>query len=263
MANTTVTLGETEVGRIGMGTNRLTDTPANQEFVRSAVAAGLMHIDTAHLYTSGESERTVGAALELPQEGRVVATKGGYRPGEGSPDVLRGQIDESLRRLGTDVIDLYYLHRVHPDTPLEDSMGVIAEARDGGKIRHVGISEVDVATVERARAVVPITAVQNRYNLEDRGHDPVIDHCTEQGIVFVPYFPLSGSDSPAVAEVAQRHGATTSQIALAWLLHRSPVVLPIPGTLSLDHLKQNLAALEIELSADEVHALSAGAPATT
>lgn len=258
MATTTITLGETEVARIGMGSNRLTNTPANVEFVRSAVAAGLTHIDTAHLYTSGESEQAVGAALDLPQEGRVVATKGGYRPGEGSPDILRGQIDESLRRLGTDVIDLYYLHRVHPDTPLEESMGVIAEARDAGKIRHVGISEVDVATVERARAVVPIAAVQNRYNLEQRGHDPVIDHCAEQGIVFVPYYPLSGTDSPAVLEIAQRHGVTPSQVGLAWLLHRSPVVLPIPGTLSLDHLKENLAALDLELTADEVAALSAG-----
>jgi aryl-alcohol dehydrogenase-like predicted oxidoreductase len=185
-----------------------------------------------------------------------VATKGGYRAGEGSPDVLRSQIDESLRRLQTEVIDLYYLHRVHPDTPLEDSMAVIAEARDAGKIRHVGISEVDVSQIERARAVVPITAVQNRYNLDERDHDEVVDYCAEQGIVFVPYFPLTGQDSPGVAEIAGRHGATASQIALAWLLHRSPAVLPIPGTLSLDHLRENLAALDIELSDDEFHALS-------
>ena len=256
MANSTISLGGVEVKRIGMGSNRLTDTPANVQFVRNAVEAGLTHIDTAYLYTSGSSEQTIGAALDLPLEGRVVATKGGYRAGEGSPDVLRSQIDESLRRLQTEVIDLYYLHRVHPDTPLEDSMAVIAEARDAGKIRHVGISEVDVSQIERARAVVPITAVQNRYNLDERGHDEVIDYCAEQGIVFVPYFPLTGQDSPAVAEIAGRHGATASQIALAWLLHRSPVVLPIPGTLSLDHLRENLAALDVELSDDEFQALS-------
>jgi len=256
MANSTISLGGAEVKRIGMGSNRLTDTRANVQFVRNAVEAGLTHIDTAYLYTSGSSEQTIGAALDLPLEGRVVATKGGYRAGEGSPDVLRSQIDESLRRLQTEVIDLYYLHRVHPDTPLEDSMAVIAEARDAGKIRHVGISEVDVPQIERARAVVPITAVQNRYNLDERDHDEVIEYCAEQGIVFVPYFPLTGQDSPAVAEIAGRHGATASQIALAWLLHRSPAVLPIPGTLSLDHLRENLAALDVELSDDEFQALS-------
>ena len=251
MVSRTITLGGVEVSRIGLGTNRLTTTPANVEFIRAAVAAGLAHIDTAYLYTSGESEATIGAALELPRAGCVVATKGGYGAGEGSPDVLRGQIEESLRRLRTDAIDLYYLHRVHPDTPLEESMAVIAEYRDAGKIHHVGISEVGIAQIERARAVVPITAVQNRYNLGDREHDPVVDHCADQGLVFVPYYPLRGSDAPAVAEIAARRGVTTSQVALAWLLHRSPAVLPIPGTLSAGHLQENLGAPEIELTDDE------------
>ena len=255
MAATTITLGDTEVRRIGMGTNRLTTTAQNVEFVRAAVAAGLAHIDTAYLYTSGESEQAVGSALDLPHAGCVVATKGGYKAGEGAPDVLRGQIDESLRRLGTEVIDLYYLHRVHPDTPLEDSMAVIAEARDAGRIRHVGISEVGIEEIERARAVVPIAAVQNRYNLADREHDGVIDHCQDQGIVFVPYYPLHGLEAPQIVEIAARHGATSSQIALTWLLHRSPAVLPIPGTLSLDHLRENLDALDIELSAAEFETL--------
>jgi aryl-alcohol dehydrogenase-like predicted oxidoreductase len=257
MPEGTIRLGDAEITRMGMGSNRLEEVPRNVEFVRAAVDAGLAHIDTAYLYTSGSSERTIGSALDLPRDGLVVATKGGYREGEGKPDVLRGQIEESLRRLRTDVIDLYYLHRVHPDTPLEDSMAVIAEARDAGKIRHVGISEVDVDQIERARAVVPIAAVQNRYNLGERGHDDVIDHCEAEGLVFVPYFPLRGVDAPAVTEIAERHRKTRSQIALAWLLHRSPAVLPIPGTLSIDHLRENLAALEIDLSADEVDALGA------
>jgi len=255
MVAQTITLGDTEVKRLGMGSNRLEHTPQNIEFVRAAVGAGLTHIDTAYLYTSGESEQTVGAALDLPRDGLVVATKGGYREGEGKPDVLRAQIDESLRRLQTEVIDLYYLHRVHPDTPLEDSMAVIAEARNAGKIRHVGISEVDVGQIERARAVVPIAAVQNLYNLAARDHDDVIDHCTKQGIAFVPYFPLRGKDAPAVSEIAGRHGKSASQIVLAWLLHRSPAVLPIPGTLSVDHLRDNLATLEIELDQAELDAL--------
>jgi aryl-alcohol dehydrogenase-like predicted oxidoreductase len=255
MPETTITLGDTEVKRIGMGSNRLENTPQNGEFVRAAVAAGLTHIDTAYLYTSGESEATIGSALDLPRPGLVVATKGGYREGEGKPDVLRGQIEESLRRLETGVIDLYYLHRVHPDTPLEESMAVIAEFRDAGKIRHVGISEVGIDQIERARAVVPIAAVQNRYNLAERQHDEVIDHCTAQGIVFVPYFPLRGQDASAVTEIAGRRGKTATQIALAWLLHRSPAVLPIPGTLSLGHLRENMAVLEIELTDAELDSL--------
>lgn len=248
-------LGSTSVPRVGLGTNRLTTTDENVEFVRAALDAGLAHVDTAYLYTSGESEQTIGSALDLPRDGCVVATKGGYHAGDGRADVLRGQIDESLRRLQTDVIDLYYLHRVHPETPLEESMGVIAKARAAGKIRDVGISEVGIEQIEQARAVVPIAAVQNRYNLEDRGHDAVIDHCAEQGIVFVPYFPLRGKDAPPAAQIAERRGVSTGQVALAWLLHRSPAVLPIPGTLSLGHLRENLAALEIELSGDELAAL--------
>jgi pyridoxine 4-dehydrogenase len=252
----TITLGSTSVARIGLGTNRLTTSDEHVAFVRAAADAGIAHIDTAHLYTSGESEQAVGRALDLPRAACVVATKGGYRAGEGRAGVLRGQIDESLRRLQTDVIDLYYLHRVHPETPIEESMGVIAEARTAGKIRDVGISEVGVEQIEQARAVVPIAAVQNRYNLEDREHDAVIDHCAGQGIAFVPYYPLHGRDTPAAAAIAARRGVTTGQVALAWLLHRSPAVLPIPGTLSLGHLRENLAALEIELTADELASLA-------
>src|SRR5690349_5691403 len=133
MAEGTITLGDTTVRRIGLGTNRLTNTPQNVQFVRAAMDAGLAHIDTAYLYTSGESEQTIGSSLDLPREGSIVATKGGYRAGEGAPDVLRGQLEESLRRLRTGVIDLYYLHRVHEDTPLERSMAVIAEFRDAGR----------------------------------------------------------------------------------------------------------------------------------
>ena len=256
MTDTTITLGGTTVRRMGLGTNRLTTTDAGVQLIRDAIEAGLQHIDTAYLYTSGESEQTVGAALDLPREGCVVATKGGYQAGEGRPEVLRTHIEESLRRLRTDVIDLYYLHRVHPDTPLETSLATIREYHQAGRIKHVGISEVSVEQVEQARTVVPIAAVQNRYNLADRAHDDVLDHCQREGIVFVPYYPLQGQDSAAVAKVAERRGFTTSQVVLAWLLHRSPAMLPIPGTLSLGHLRENLAALEIELTDDEFEALS-------
>ena len=248
-------LGDAEVSRIGLGTNRLTNTPRNVEFIRAAVAAGIDVIDTAHLYTGGESERTIGEALEAKPAGKVVETKGGYRPGEGRPDVLHNQIEESLRLLRTETIDLYYLHRVDPHTPLEDSLRVIAEYRDAGRIRHVGLSQVNVEQIERARRIVPITAVQSHYNLAERAWDPVVDYCTREGIVFVPYFPLRG-DHPALAGTARRHGVSPSQVALAWLLHGSPLMLPIPGTLSLEHVRENVAALGIELSAEEVAALS-------
>ena len=255
MTPRTLTLGDTEVARIGLGTNRLTLTTENVEFIRQAVAAGIGLIDTAHLYTGGQSEETIGDALSPPPDGRIVATKGGFRPGEGRPDVLRQQIEDSFRRLRTDVLELYYLHRVDPETPLEDSLAVIKEYRDLGKIRHVGLSEVGIEQIERARELMPIVAVQNRYNLSERAHDEVVDYCTREGLVFVPFFPLGGDGGPALAEIAERHGATDVQIALAWLLRRSPVMLPIPGTLSLVHLRENLGVLEVELSDDEYEAL--------
>ncbi len=247
----TLTVAGTEVARIGLGTNRLTPTPVNLAFLREAVEAGIGMIDTAHLYTDGDSERAIGEALTPRPEGIVVATKGGYEPGTGKPEDLRAQIEQSLASLRTDVIDLYYLHRVDPETPLEESLGAIAEYRDAGKINEVGISKVDVAQIEAARDVVPIAAVQNQYNPEERGSEDVIAYCEREGIVFVPYYPLHVGRSPGLAEIAERRGASPSQIVLAWLLHRSPVMLPIPGTLSIEHVRENLAALEIELSEEE------------
>jgi pyridoxine 4-dehydrogenase len=248
-------LGDTEVARIGLGTNRLTKADERVAFVRAAVAAGVGHIDTAHTYTGGESEETIGAALSPVPDGCVVATKGGYRPGEGRPEVLRAQIEESLRRLRTDSIALYYLHRVDPETPLADSLATIKDYRDSGKIRHVGVSEVGIDQIERAREIVPIIAVQNRYNLSERQHDDVVDYCADEGIVFVPFFPLRGEGGRRLVEIAEQHGATPAQITLAWLLRRSATMLPIPGTLSIEHLKQNLAAMEIDLSDAEFEAL--------
>jgi len=252
----TLRLADTEVPRIGLGTNRLTNTPEHTAFVREAVAAGIRHIDTAHLYVGGESEAAIGAALSSSQDGTLVATKGGYRSGEGEPKVLSAQIEESLRRLRTDSIELYYLHRVDPQTPLEVSLATIAEHRDKGHIRHVGLSEVGADQIERARELLPIAAVQNEFNLSERKHEQVVDYCTREGIVFVPFYPLEGGAGPVVAEIAARHRATERQIVLAWLLKRSPLMLPIPGTLSLDHAKENLAALEIELTDEEFDAVS-------
>ena len=247
-------IGDVEVPRIGLGTNRLRNTPEHVEFVQQAVAAGIGFIDTAHLYSGGDSEAAIGAAGV--HDRCVVATKGGYQPVEGEPDVLFAQIDESLRRLRTDRIELYYLHKVHPQTAIEKSVSALAEARERGKIAHVGLSNVGVVQIERARAIVPIAAVQNHYHLSAREHEDVLEYCTSEEIVFVPYFPLHGDAGRELAEIAGRHGTSETQIALAWLLRRSPVTLPIPGTRSLEHARENLAALEIELSDDEVEALS-------
>ena len=251
----TLTIAGTEVARIGLGTNRLSSTPENQQFLREASEAGIGMIDTAHVYSGGDSERAIGEALSPKPDGVLIATKGGYR-GSGSPEALRAQIEQSLESLRTDVIDLFYLHRVDPETPLEESLGAIAEYREAGKIREVGMSAVSVEQVEAARKVVPVAAVQNHYNVADRDSDDVVDHCEENDIVFVPYYPLKGGGPPALAEVAAAHNASPEQIAIAWLLRRSPATLPIPGTLSIEHLRENLAALEIELTDDEFAALS-------
>ena len=249
-------VGETRVTRVGLGTNRLTNTPGNQALLREALSAGVNFIDTAHLYTGGDSERTIGAALAPFSDSYIVATKGGYSAGEGRPEILSAQIEESLRRLRADEITLYYLHRVDPGTPLETSLSAIRRYRDQGKIRHVGISEVGIEEIERAREIVPIAAVQNHYNLSERKHEEVVDYCAQQQIPFVPYFPLRGDGGPALREIAEAHRATPSQITLAWLLKRSPTMLPIPGTLSPEHVRDNLAALDIQLTEEEYRALA-------
>jgi aryl-alcohol dehydrogenase-like predicted oxidoreductase len=252
---TTFKLAGVEVPRVGLGTNRLTTAPGHVELVREAVAAGVRHIDTAHLYSGGESERAIGEALGGVREDMVVATKGGYRAGEGRPEVLGAQIEQSLRSLRTDTIGLYYLHRVDPETPLEESLHTVKAYVDRGAIRHVGVSEVNVDQIERARQIVPIAAVQNRYSVADRRHDDVIDFCERERIAFVPFFPLRGQGGSGVARAAKRLGVSESAVKLAWLLRRSPVVLPIPGTLSLEHLRENLAALELDLGdADDIAA---------
>jgi aryl-alcohol dehydrogenase-like predicted oxidoreductase len=255
-ASTKLTLGDVEIARIGLGTNRLTNTPANVAFLKEAVAAGIGMVDTAHLYKSGNSEETIGAALSPIPKNCVVATKGGYEgAGKGRPEVLRAEIEQSLKSLRTESIALYYLHRVDPVTPLEESLGAIKEYHDRGKIQHIGISEVSIEQIERARKVVPIAAVQNEYNLSQRKHDAVVDYCANENIIFVPFFPLHGDGGKPLAEIAARHRSTPRQIALAWLLRRSPTMLPIPGTLSIEHLKENLAALQIELTDAEFRAL--------
>src|SRR4029077_7896665 len=175
---------------MGLGTNRLTKTPDHVAFVKVAVAAGVQMIDTAHSYTGGQSQETIAAALDPIPEGCIVATKGGGGPdpGRGRPEVLRAQIEDSLRRLRTKRIALYYLHRVDPQTPLEESLGAIKEYRDRGKLLHSGLSEVGIDQIEGASKVVPIASVQNHYNLPERKYEAVVDYCASEDIVFVPFF---------------------------------------------------------------------------
>jgi pyridoxine 4-dehydrogenase len=208
-------------------------------------------IDTAHLYTRGESERAIGAALAPFPHDLVVATKGGYEPGGGRPEQLRAELEESFERLRTDTIALYYLHRVDPGVPIEETLSVLKEYRVAGRIRNVGLSQVSVDRIERAQTVVPIAAVQNEYSLSRRKYDDVVDFCERENILFVPFRPLHGKAPTLLEEVATRCEATPEQITLAWLLRRSPTMAPIPGTLSLEHLKSNLAALDLKLSDDD------------
>jgi pyridoxine 4-dehydrogenase len=226
----TARLGDRELTRIGLGTNRLTDTPENIDFLGQAVETGLDFIDTAYLYTGGASERAIGTALAPFPDDLTVATKVGYHPGSGRPETLRAELEESFERLRAETLPLVYLHRVDPDVPIEESLAVLREYRDAGRIEHVGVSDVGVDQIERARSVVPIAAVQNEYNRAERRYEDVVDFCEREGMLFVPYYPL--------------HGPGSTQDKLVWLLERSPCIVPIPGTLSLDHLKGNLALLD-------------------
>jgi pyridoxine 4-dehydrogenase len=225
--------------------------------LREAVRLGVNLIDTARAY--GRSEELIADALYPYPEGLVIATKGGLRPGgrpDGRPERLRADCEESLRRLRLETIDLWQLHEPDPAIPLAEQLGTMRQLRDEGKIRFVGISNVSVGELRRARELVEIATVQNRFNLAERASDGVLRECEAAGIGFMPYAPIGmgklvGGDSP-VTQVAVRNGATPAQIALAWLLHRSSVMLPIPGTGSLGHLQENVDAARIQLAEDDL-----------
>ena len=270
--------GDLRVRRLGFGAMRLTgrgiwgepdDPETAREVLVRAVQLGVNFIDTADSYGPEVSERLIGETLYPYPEGLVIATKGGLvRPGpdrwvpNGRPAHLRQACEGSLRRLRLERIDLYQFHRVDPRVPLEESLGALAELRAEGKVRHVGLSNVSVAQLERARAVLPIVSVQNRYNLSDRRSDPVVDHCERHGLAFLPWAPIAAGDLAApgglLDRIAERHGASAGQVALAWLLRRSPAMLPIPGTSSVEHLLENLAAVLVPLDDAEVAELGRG-----
>jgi aryl-alcohol dehydrogenase-like predicted oxidoreductase len=230
--------------------------------LRRVVELDINFIDTADAYGPETSENLIAEALHPYAKGLVVATKGGLtRQGPGSwkpvgrPEYLQQCVELSLRRLRVDCIDLWQLHRIDPQVPVEDSLGAITELQKAGKVRHIGLSEVSVNEIERARKTAKIVSVQNLYNIGDRKHDDVVDYCEKQGIAFIPWFPMAGGDmfkpGNPLDKVAKHHGASISQVALAWLLHRSPCIVPIPGTSSIAHLEENTAAAALKISADE------------
>jgi len=262
--------GELSVHRLGFGAMRLPGVRgephpgAARELLREALRLGVDLIDTAHAY--GRSEELIAEALHPYPEGLVIATKGGLRRGghpDGRPERLRADCEASLRRLRLDTIDLWQLHRIDPEIPIEEQFGAIRELRGEGKIRFVGVSEVSVDELRRARQLVDIATVQNRFNLVEDAAGDVLTACEADGLGFLPWAPIGMGDllgsSGALASVATRHGATQAQTALAWLLQRSPAVLPIPGTGSLEHLRENVNAALIELSEEDLAALEHGA----
>ncbi len=269
--------GDLSVNRIGYGAMRLTgsgvwgdpdDREGAKKVLHKALELGVNFIDTADAYGPDTNENLIREALYPYPQDVLVATKGGHvRDGDknwltdGRPEHIKESCEASMKRLGVEQIELYQLHRPDPDVPYEESIGALAELRSEGKVRHVGISNVDVEQMETARSIVPIASVQNRYNITERGDDDLVDACEGYGVAFLPYFPLATGDlakpGGPLDEIAARHDATAGQVALAWLLHRSPVIIPIPGTSSVDHLAENVAAAGISLGATEMRTLNA------
>jgi pyridoxine 4-dehydrogenase len=267
--------GDLEVNRLGYGAMRLTgkgiwgepkDPGEAKRVLKRAVELGVNFIDTADSYGPAVSERLIGEGLSPFPKGLVVATKAGFtRQGPdrwaevGRPEYLVQQVEMSLRWLKTDVIDLWQLHRIDPKVPVEESLGAIAKLQTQGKIRYVGLSEVKPKEIDRARKVIEIVSVQNQYNVGDRQHEDVLQYCEKHQLAFIPWFPVAAGKlarpGGKLDKVAKRHEVTVSQLSLAWLLHRSPVILPIPGTSSVAHLEENLKASEISLSAEDMKAI--------
>ncbi len=279
MSDTFTIGGDLEVRRLGFGAMRITgdgiwgppdDPDGARRLLRRVPELGINLIDTADSYGPEVSENLIAEALSPYPDGLVIATKGGLLrtgpgqwPRDGRPEHLKEACEGSLRRLRVDRIDLYQLHSPDDRVPYEESVGALKELQDEGKIRHVGVSNVSVEQLAQARGIVEVVTVQNRYNLTDRSSEEVLEACEEAGIGFIPWFPLAvgslADGGGPLDEVAGRHGATPGQVALAWLLTRSPVILPIPGTSSIEHLEENVAAARLSLAEDEREEIAAAA----
>jgi len=263
--------GDLPVNRLGYGAMRITgegiwgepkDPAAAKKVLQKVVELDVNFIDTADAYGPDVSERLIGEALAPYKSGVVIATKGGLtRQGPnkwlpvGRPEYLQQQVELSLRRLKVDRIDLWQLHRIDPKVPVEESLGAIKELQKAGKIRHVGLSEVKPHEIEQARKVIEIVSVQNQYNLGDRQHEDTLEYCDKHNIAFIPWYPVAAGKlaqpGGKLDSAAKKHNVTVSQLSLAWLLQRSKVILPIPGTTSIEHLEENVGSATVELSAAE------------
>jgi pyridoxine 4-dehydrogenase len=267
------------VNRLGFGAMRVMgargpdgqpDREASRQLVRRAVELGANFIDTANIYGDGYSEEVIAEALHPYDEELLIATKGGLLPmasrqsggpsGDGSPKGLKDACEVSLKRLRVDTIDLYQYHVPDPNVPYEESVGALVELRDEGKIRHIGLSNVGRRQLGTALEQTPIASVQNRYNHNDRSSEKVLDMCEEHGIAFLPWGPIQVGDDSEIGAIAVKHGVSPQQIALAWLLARSNVMLPIPGTSSIEHLEENAAAIGINLDHEDIEVLTGNAP---
>src|SRR5215469_12131766 len=260
--------GDLTVNRLGYGAMRITgkgiwgepkDPEASKRVLKRAVELGVNFIDTADSYGPEVSERLIGEALVPYAKGVVIATKAGLtRQGPdrwlpvGRPEYLQQEVEMSLRRLKLERIDLWQLHRIDPKVPVEESLGVIKKLQEQGKIRHVGLSEVKPHEIDQARKIVEIVSVQNQYNISDRQHEDVVEYCEKHNLAFIPWFPVAAGQltqpGGKLDAAAKKHNASMSQLSLAWLLHRSHVMLPIPGTSSVKHLEENIAAASVKLS---------------
>jgi aryl-alcohol dehydrogenase-like predicted oxidoreductase len=269
--------GDLEIHRLGFGAMRITgegiwgepkDAEKAKQVLRRAVELGVNFIDTADAYGPEVSERLIAEALHPYPKNLVIATKVGLtRSGPnqwapvGRPEYLRQCVEMSLRRLKLERIDLWQLHRIDPRVPVEESLGAIKELQQQGKIRHVGLSEVSPAEIERAKKILPIVSAQNEYNLSDRKNEKTLEYCEQHTLGFIPWFPVAAGKLARAGgrldQAAKQHHATVAQLSLAWLLHRSPVMLPIPGTSSVDHLEENIRAAALHLSDNEWNAIEA------
>lgn len=269
--------GDLEINRLGFGAMRITgegiwgepkDREAAKAVLRRAVEIGVNFIDTADSYGPDVSEILIGEALAPYKAGLVIATKGGLtRTGPnkwlpvGRPEYLNQQVEKSLRNLKTERLDLWQLHRIDPKVPVEESLGVIKKLQTQGKIRHIGLSEVSIAEIEQVRKIVEVVSVQNEYNITNRKSEEVLNYCEQHNIGFIPWFPVAAGKlaqpGGKLDTFAKQHNATLAQLSLAWLLHRSPVMLPIPGTSSVAHLEENMKAADLQLSANEWQELEA------
>jgi pyridoxine 4-dehydrogenase len=273
MAGTIDVGGDLTVNRLGFGAMRITgegiwgppaDRDAAKAVLRRAVELGVNFIDTADSYGPAVSEELIAEALHPYPDDLVIATKGGLErtgpgrwPVNGRPDHLIAACEGSLRRLRLEQIPLYQFHRPDPAVPLEDSIGALVALKEQGKIRHIGLSNVTEEQLRRAQRLTPVVSIQNRYNVDDRGSESLVDLCEQEQLVFLPWAPIQNLDRHrSVREIAQRHGATPRQVVLAWLLARSPAILPIPGTGSVSHLEENIAAAGITLTPAEVAELT-------